>query len=388
MKDRLRYIADEIILLFTMYLRSMFDAMRTCCLCRILLVTACFNISFTALAQVGANTNQPAAAPPPALPATTQIKKTVIFIQTDCLHIPTGPELAALSPEDRAKWTPEAVAKLSAEELAKLKHDSYSGTGFVVFFPDERLGKDRGFDYLITNRHVAQPGIEDGTPCKVVGYFFYLNHRGTSASDPPHVQKVPFSPSGLWFFPDDASLDLAVTQFAADPSEWDYQKIPVSNFVSQEMVDQRKVVEGDPVLFAGLFVQYEGASKIEPIVRTGSIAMLPSDVIDTTLKKPGRIYLTEAHVFGGNSGSPMFVDINKFTNTFGYDYHLLGVVAGEVPETNDLAFQVSTTYKLKIPANSDISVVVPATEVMKFLMSPQIQAVRDRSVAWALQHKQ
>src|ERR1700676_1605223 len=36
------------------------------------------------------------------------------------------------------------------------------GTCFFVFYEDKRLGEDRGFFYLVTNRHMANPGIEDG----------------------------------------------------------------------------------------------------------------------------------------------------------------------------------------------------------------------------------
>lgn len=356
----------------------------------ITLAVACFNIASATLAQVGTKPSQPTAITPPALPVTTQLKKTVIFIQTDCLRVPSAQELATLSPEEQAKWTPDALAKLKPEELANLKHDSFSGTGFIVYIPDERLGKDRGFNYLITNRHVVQPGIENGKPCKVVGYSLALNHRGTSDTEAPHLQIVPISGdvSGLWFFPDDPSVDLAATQMAADPKQFDFETIPLGIFVSQEMVDQKQVVEGDPVLFAGLFIQYEGTSRLEPIVRSGSVAMLPSELINTTLKKPGHIYLAEAHAFGGNSGSPMFVDLNKFKNAFGYDYRLLGVVTGEVYETNDLTLKVSSSYEASIAANSDISVVVPAVEIKKLLLSPTIQTLRDKGVALTLQTKQ
>ena len=32
------------------------------------------------------------------------------------------------------------------------------GTCFFIYYPDERIGKDQGFGYLVTNRHVAVPG--------------------------------------------------------------------------------------------------------------------------------------------------------------------------------------------------------------------------------------
>lgn len=359
-------------------------------LCVAYVVVGSLFISSDVAAQVGAQANAPAPAQPTPIPLSTQIKKTVIFIQTDCLHEPTAEELATLPPEERAKWTPEALDKLKTEDLAKLRHDPHSGTGFIVFVPDERAGKDQGFNYLVTNRHVAQPGIEDGKPCRVVSYSFSLNRKGGSDREPDHLQAVsivPAVPNDMWWFSEDESVDLALTSFNASQTDWDYQTIPVSLFASPEMVDQKQIVEGDPVLFAGLFIQYGGSSKLEPIVRSGSIAMLPSDLINTTLKKPGRIYLAEAHAFGGNSGSPMFVDVNKFKGSIGFDYRFLGVVTGEVYETNDLTLQTTGTYKGTLAANSDISIVVPAEEVRKILFSPKPQKLRDDFVARQSQQK-
>jgi hypothetical protein len=340
-----------------------------------------FAESLLIVAQVAAQADKPPSAQSNPLPFTTQIKKTVIFIQTNCLHQPTADELAGLTPEEREKWTPDAIAKLKPDDLAKMKTDPHSGTGFIVTVPDERLAKDLGFSYLVTNRHVVQPGIEDGKPCKVIGYSLLLNHRGTSEHDPDHLQPVPVSSENMWWFPHDESVDLAVSGFGAPQTEWDYQTIPISMFVSPEMVAQKQVVEGDPVIFAGLFIQYSGSSKLEPIVRSGSIAMLPDDLIDTTLKKPGHIYLAEAHTFGGNSGSPMFVDVNKFKGSIGFDYRFLGVVTGEVYESNDLTLQTAATYKGSLPANSDISIIVPSEEVKKMIFSPVIQSARDQYVA-------
>jgi hypothetical protein len=360
------------------------------CLYIAYLVVVSLAISSDVVAQVGAQANGPAPAQPSPLPFPAELKKAVIFIQTDCLHEPTAEELATLPPEEREKWTSEALDKRKIEDLAKLRHDSYLGTGFFVFVPDERVGKNGGFNYLVTNRHVAQPGIEDGKPCRVVGYTFLLNHKGGSDREPDHLQAVPFVPivpNDTWLFSDDDSVDLAVTNFSVSQTDWDYQTIPLNLFVLPEMGDQKQIVEGDPVLFAGLFIQYAGSSKLEPIIRSGNIAMLPTDLIETTLKKPGRVYLAEAHAFGGNSGSPMFVDVNKFKGSIGFDYRFLGVVAGEVYETNDLTLQTTATYKGTLAANSNISMVVPAQEVIKILLSEKAQKVRDEIVARQLQQK-
>jgi hypothetical protein len=295
--------------------------------------------------------------------------------------MPSDQELAAMSPEDRARWTDERIAKLKPEELSTLKQESYFGTGFIVFFPDERLGKDMGFKYLITNRHVVQPGIENGRPCKVVNYSISANHVGTPTNPTSYLQSLPASPEGLWVFPDDGSVDLAAAQFGLLNSEYDFMTIPTTWFVTQEMIQKNEVVEGDPVIFTGLFIQYVGTTSLEPVVRSGAIAMLPQNLIQTTLHKLGHVYLAEAHVFGGNSGSPMFVDVNKFKSGFGFDYKFLGVVTGEIQETEDLTLNVSTTYKGTVSANSNVSVIVPAFEVNNLLMSPAFQRARDAFVA-------
>ena len=72
---------------------------------------------------------QPGTADPPF---TSQIKKAVVFVQTDCQTVKG--------------------------------RESHIGTGFLLFLPEPRIGADRGFQYLVTNRHVVQPGIEDSKP--------------------------------------------------------------------------------------------------------------------------------------------------------------------------------------------------------------------------------
>lgn len=326
-------------------------------------------------------TASPGASTESTLPFTTQLKKTVVFITTNCVHMPTDEELAAMSPEDRARWRDEQIAMLKPEELARLKQDSYFGTGFIALWNDDRVGKGGGFPYVITNRHVVQPGIENGKPCKVVNYSISVNHVGTPSNPTPYLQSLAARPEGLWVFPDDNSVDLAATPFLLPISEFDFKTIPTSMFVTQEMIQKNEVVEGDPVIFTGLFVQYTGSTSLEPVVRSGAIAMLPEGLIQTTLHKLGHIYLAEAHAFGGNSGSPMFVDVNKFKNALGYDYKLLGVVTGEIQETEDLTLKVTTTYKGMVSANSNVSVIVPAFEVNNLLMSPIFQHLRDAYVA-------
>ena len=409
---------------------------------------SCLNVT----AQAGADANNPAK-PSPAVPITTQIKKTVVFLQADCLH-DFGPEIAQLTPDVLAKLTPQQVtamkeqlttvimrlqklkqsmAKLTSEETTMLKPealfgselphvgnlvvkmmnltaediktltpeetatlpaDSHLGTGFVVLVPDERLpvpaqseGKAFGFGYLVTNRHVAQPGVEDGKPCQVLNYFILLNRKADSTHNAPYGETLRLL--GSWQFSTDDSVDLAIINFSASPEVYDYQRIPVAMFTTQEMVEKKLVVEGDPVLFSGLFIQaFQKVHTLEPIVRSGALAMVPNEAMETTLHKLGRVYLAETHAFAGNSGSPIFVDTNKFNNIIGGpSYKLLGVISGEVQETSDFTLHVITSYSANVVANSDVSVVVPANEIKSILYSPALQAGRDAFVAQTLRTK-
>jgi len=79
------------------------------------------------------------------MPAAEQIRKTVAF-----LMVAVGNDPAALR---------------GVIDLAALK--GFIGTCFFVWVPDSRVGEGGGFMYMVTNRHVAEPGVDLGTPYQV-----------------------------------------------------------------------------------------------------------------------------------------------------------------------------------------------------------------------------
>jgi hypothetical protein len=67
--------------------------------------------------------------------------------------------------------------------------------------------------------------------------------------------------------------------------------------------------------------------------------VIPDEKLDTALKKPGNLYLGDVHVFGGNSGSPLFVNLSGMRNgslSLGTRYGLLGIVSGFYHEDSNL----------------------------------------------------
>jgi hypothetical protein len=90
------------------------------------------------------------------------------------------------------------------------------------------------------------------------------------------------------------------------------------------------------------------------------------------------------HVFGGNSGSPLFVNLGGLRNntfTSSYDYKLLGVVSGYYTEDSNLTLSIATTYHGTVRQNSGIAIVVPADKLKELLDSAPLQALRDAEIA-------
>jgi hypothetical protein len=145
------------------------------------------------LGQSGpAPTNAPlAAAPTPSSdPPITQIKKSVVFIE--------------------GRYRKQAVVDgvPQVENGAPRLEDNEStidGTGFLIAYPEERLGKDEGIIFLVTNKHMVREPGPDGT----LGKGKYLKNVMVrmNGNDPIEGTDIYFR-SGPVAVTDDATDDL------------------------------------------------------------------------------------------------------------------------------------------------------------------------------------
>src|SRR5574340_784568 len=71
----------------------------------------------------------------------------------------------------------KAVVFIRVEYLKGGETWEARGTGFFVYVEDKRLGEHRGYAYLVTNRHVASPGAEEGNSYRVLRVFLRFNLR-------------------------------------------------------------------------------------------------------------------------------------------------------------------------------------------------------------------
>jgi len=240
-----------------------------------------------------------------------------------------------------------------------------------VYYEDARLGKERGFAYLVTNRHMAVPGIEKGFNYPVQQVSLRLNLRSPEGGTESIEGNIVLGETIHWFFPADEGVDLAVLPLSPDEKRFDYLPINLSMLATKDRIESASIDVGDNVIFAGYFYQFGGEKKIQPIVREGVLAMMPDEEIKTTLQKPGHLYLADVHAFHGNSGSPLLVNAGGVRNSGAIsppNYLLLGVISGYYPE-GEIFSVPATVLTGEVHDNSGIATVVPAYELKALLDS-------------------
>jgi hypothetical protein len=260
-----------------------------------------------------------------------------------------------------------------------------NGTGFLVAVPETRLDGNQVVVYLVTNRHIAKAITRDASgrnlEHQIIKMDAVVNLK--SAVNGTNATTIPLPPIGQfqWRFPVDDTVDLAVIPFAMR-DDYDAAQIPVSMFFTSDLWEKYRIGPGDKVLTCGYFLHYAGAHRFQPIIREGSLAMVPDDVMDATLGK-SRVYLADLHVIPGNSGSPLFL-APAFTlggivtdSKGNIPYGLIGIVSGYMWEDDRLTLRAATDYEATVHANSGIATIVPADQLRDLLYSPEFQRERD-----------
>lgn len=79
-----------------------------------------------------------------------------------------------------------------------------------------------------------------------------------------------------------------------------------SLLLTPEKMAQYKIKEGYDMFFIGLFVQFYGSYRNYPVCRFGHLAMIPDEGISIAGMPQQKLFLMEAPIYGGNSGSPAF----------------------------------------------------------------------------------
>jgi hypothetical protein len=264
--------------------------------------------------------------------------------------------------------------------LAEMPEPEYRGTGFLVTVPGTRQNH---FAFMVTARHVAE---------KLEGNEFYVRvnrHNGKAVA-------LKAAADNKWFYhpTERKHVDAAVSFFAPSRvSELAVQLIPIEMFADGTVIDNHDIGIGDEVFITGLFTKVTETTRNIPIVRTGTVAMIPGERIpfgDSMIEA----YLVESRSIGGLSGSPVFVRETlkihaglspnpKFWSGLGKD------TSGESPfdelemqGTGRFYFFGSMIGHWEIPTgftqseaeavNMGIAPVVPAHKIREIILQPEI----------------
>jgi hypothetical protein len=295
------------------------------------------------------------------------------------------PFLMTYTPPDPSSPVPgETLRKLAVQIELLCKRagipQPFTGTGFVVDIVVPPMEEHREFLYLVTNRHVAECWDEANHPQKVVSTNVRINNQNGGATTFSLAATVGGMPN--WFFPDDDSVDLAVSPInPPSDSKLDLITIPLDQMATRDLFRQHRIGEGSTVVVTGTFVQFPGEHKFQPVLRQGILSMIPDEPMKTTTGKLGTVYLADVHVFGGNSGSPVLAKPQDDMMHAG-ELWLIGLVSGYYFEAADSKMEIAVTVKGETAANSGIAMIVPIDEVKKLIESnPVLKGFRDAYLA-------
>lgn len=213
----------------------------------------------------------------------------------------------------------------------------YSGTGFFIVKDNEL--------YLITNRHVAEPGYKDAS---LKGYILdeivFHNRRFNEQTHKVDLEECHMVSWNLQI-PEDPNDDVACFYEMVGKSPFCVSSfIPVSFLATKEMIEN-KISVCDFIAFIGFPEVYDHKNNLA-ILRTGTISSDPrlnySYSQDECL---GHVIAYEAFSKGGSSGSPVFAlqkgfsisgDIIETSENFYRKVCLVGINAGSVEKTVNL----------------------------------------------------
>jgi SEC-C motif len=257
------------------------------------------------------------------------------------------------------------------------KEFSPRATGFIVAVEQEGLD----WSYLVTAQHVIE-----GLLRAKQDVYVRVTMKGRTWLRP--IGPIPLT---AWtFHPNNAERAADVAVAPIDTLEIDFKALRLSGESSLACTPERfKVYLGTEVAVIGLLINHFGKKKSVPVVRTGCIAALREEPVNT---KCGELdaYLIEAMSVGGLSGSPVFVNVPGQRLVDGkpvpvIESALLGMMHGHFDVRDNNSDVVEGDNSLR-SINTGIAVVIPAERIVETLAHPRCIERRREAAAKIPKH--
>lgn len=251
------------------------------------------------------------------------------------------------------------------------------GTAFVMGYPVPD-GSGAVVPLVVTAKHVV------GDREKVIGRF-----TAKSGTEPVHVIYDLAASRGegdVWEHPDEG-VDLLLFR-TLHFEQTKYSPVPVEVIASRKTYSEEDVKATDRVIFPCLLVNFMGTTRNYPVMRDGSIALIPDepvpleyDVGSRRVRTRQEVILIDATSIPGASGSPVFLwpgpRVRHGTFTVGDARPwLLGTMHGFYPALPRELVGVQTTGEVPAFAeNSGIAIVLPSWRLLEIL---ELDEVKER----------
>ena len=215
------------------------------------------------------------------------------------------------------------------------------------------LGHGMMCNYVVTAKHVIEAARNKG----VQDIYLRLNTRdGGSTHRFYDINEFQLHPDA----------DVAVLP-TFDPVSHDHIAWNIDDCATPERMKFHDVGVGSEVTIVGLFRYHKGDARNTPIVRTGNIAGIPAEAVNTGMG-PMEVIFVEARSTGGLSGSPVFVNLGRLVAQDDGTVSarplavsgLLGLMHGHFDELGED----------QQPVNVGIGMVVPVTKILELINSP------------------
>ncbi len=248
------------------------------------------------------------------------------------------------------------------------------GTAFLVGYPVP--GKPGAFvPLVVTAKHVI------GDQTKVSARFTPKSGKtpGMVEYDLQSLRRD----GDLWEHPD-PGVDLIVFR-TPHFEQAKYEVVPLDLIATKEIFASEQIQSTDRVVYPGLLVNFMGTTGNFPVVRDGSIALIPEEPVPMKYELGGKVIETKQEVLlidgtavPGASGSPVFLwpgpRLRGGTFTVGGTQpYVLGVLQGFYPALPREILEVETSRTARMFAeNSGIAIVFPSWRLREVLDLPAV----------------
>lgn len=237
------------------------------------------------------------------------------------------------------------------------------GTGFIVGYP---ISEDASkiIPIVITAKHVI------GDNNKILGRFSTKEGEVT-AFVKYDIENLKQN-NDYWEHPSDEGVDISAFR-TLHFNQAEYNAVPLELIATKDIFNELNICETDRIIFPSMLINFMGLSKNYPVVRNGTIALIPKEKVPLKYKVGSKeiitkqeVILVDATSIPGASGSPIFLWPgprlkNKTFQIGGTKSYLIGIMHGFYPAWPQEIIELETIEaKAMYQENSGIAIIFPS----------------------------